>query len=122
MLNCVVRLLGLCLLLAGLGACADVGTEDESQAPLSEETSIGEAAQALSRCGAVPRRPWPAGCYFRCECSGPVSGPYGEDPNDYSCTGFPDVYIDGRPGGECHLRSRNDCMFELICEDDVYAP
>jgi hypothetical protein len=118
MSNYTARILGMALFIGGLGACADAGTQDDDQAVQDDEPSIGEAAQALSRCGPVPRRPWPAGCRFTCECSGPVSGPYGEDPNDYSCTGFPEINIGGRPGGECHLISRNDCAFELYCEDD----
>lgn len=118
MSNYVARLLGTCLLVCGLWACADAGTQDDGQPTLAGEESVGVASQALSRCGAVPRRPWPAGCHFTCVCDGPVNGPYGEDPNDYSCTGNPGIYIDGRPGGECHLRSRPDCAFELFCADD----
>jgi len=122
MSNYVARLLGVCLLSCGLGGCADDGTQDEQQSSSAEAEDLGQASQALSRCGPVPRRPWPAGCHFTCMCSGPVNGPYGEDPGDYSCTGSPGIYINGRPGGECHLRSRTDCAFELICEDDAYAP
>jgi hypothetical protein len=91
---------------------------DDDQEPQSSEPELEQKAQALSRCGAVPRRPWPSGCHFTCQCSGAVNGPYGEEPSDYSCTGLPGTTINGRPGGECQLRTRGDCAFELICEGD----
>jgi hypothetical protein len=118
MSNDAMRMLGLALAVYGLSACADTGTQDDTQEPQESVPELGQSEQALSRCGAVPRRPWPSGCHYTCACTGAVNGPYGEDPGDYSCTGFPGVTIDGRPGGECHLRSRGDCAFELICADD----
>ena len=114
----LARLFAVYLAVCGLAACADTGARDDDQSTELEQQDVGVTEQALSRCGAVPRRPWPSGCHYTCMCSGPVNGPYGEDPGDYSCTGFPGITIDGRPGGECHLRTRGDCAFELFCADD----
>ena len=68
------------------------------------EESVGNVAQAMSRCGYPPKRPWPAGCGFRCVCTGPIIAPFGEDPADYHCF-----------DGTCHLEPRADCSWELEC-------
>ena len=70
----------------------------------SPEESVGSVNQAMSRCGYPPRRPWPTGCIFRCECTEPVNAPFGEDIGDYHCV-----------GGTCVLEPRADCAFELVC-------
>lgn len=99
------RAVGCVIALALVGACAD----DGSDAASSEAQIIDHTEQALSRCGYPPRRPWPSGCHFTCVCEGPVNGPFGEDIDDYACTGAPG-------DRECHLRPRPDCAFDLICE------
>lgn len=85
--------------LIGAVACAAAPDETSNSEPVDEVT------QAMSRCGYPPKRPWPQGCVFRCECANPVNGPFGEDPGDYVCY-----------GDECHLEPRADCAFELICD------
>jgi hypothetical protein len=70
-----------------------------------ETEEVASTTEAMSRCGYPPRRPWPAGCVFRCECADPVNGPFGEEPDDYNCS-----------TGECHLEPRSDCSFELYCD------
>jgi len=114
----VARIWSVGLAIYALSGCADQGSPDDTQSSEASGPTIEGSEQALSRCGPVPRRPWPEGCHFSCMCSGPVTGPYGEDPADYSCTGFPGTTIGGRPGGECQIRTRGDCAFELTCEDD----
>jgi hypothetical protein len=70
----------------------------------SPDESVGNVTQAMSRCGYPPKRPWPTGCVFRCECTEPVNAPFGEDPADYHCF-----------DGTCHLEPRADCAFVLEC-------
>jgi hypothetical protein len=89
--------------IAGLFALATlaagcVGEVGDTSAP--EEVGVQE--EAMSRCGYPPRRP--PGCTVRCECTEPVNGPFGEDIGDYDCF-----------DGDCHLRPRPDCYWEMTC-------
>lgn len=85
--------------IAAVAGCSAGGMDSEDA---SEE--VGSVAQAMSRCGYPPRRPWPADCHYTCVCSEPVNAPFGEDIGDYHCV-----------GGSCHLEPRADCAFELVC-------
>lgn len=98
----MLRIGGWALLVISVTAVAGCssGGMDSGEA----DEAVGSVAQAMSRCGYPPRRPWPAGCHYTCVCSEPVNGPFGEDIGDYHCV-----------GGECHLEPRADCAFELEC-------
>jgi hypothetical protein len=85
----------------GLMSLASCVAQTSGSAP---EESAGQVSEAMSRCGYPPKRPWPAGCGFRCECTEPVTAPFGEDINDYHCF-----------GGTCVLEPRADCAFVLEC-------
>ncbi len=96
MLRSIIVVVGLMSLASSSCVAQTAGTPPEE--------SVDNVAQAMSRCGYPPKRPWPAGCVFRCECTEPVNAPFGEDIGDYHCV-----------GGTCYLEPRADCAFALEC-------